>query len=74
MYMYVEKITGQYSGHALKSLQNKKGQKYLGYPKKGSLFTYKRTVFLSGTPNFLSPSYFEAALVMKDIAHKIAFA
>ena len=45
----------------LKPLQNKKGQKNLGYP---SLFPYKRTAFFSGTPNFFGPSYFEATLVL----------
>ena len=44
----------------LKSLQNKKGQK-IG--KKAVFFPYKRTAFLSGTPNFFGPSYFEVALV-----------
>ena len=51
--------------YSLKPLQNKKGQKNLGYPKKSSLFPYKRTAFLSGTPNFFCPSYFEAALVLE---------
>ena len=57
-------------GHTLitlKPLQNKKGLKDLGYPKKSSLFTYKRTAFFSGTPNFLGPSYFEAALVVSFV-------
>ena len=49
---------------ALKPVQNKKGQKNLGYPtKKAVFFPYKRTAFLSGTPNFFGPSCFEAALV-----------
>ena len=55
----------------LKPLQNKKGQKILGYPKKSSLFPYKRTAFFSGTPKFFGPSYFEAALVPKSILSAI---
>ena len=47
----------------LKSLQNKKGQKIWGTRQKSSPFRYKRTAFLSGTPNFFGPSCFEAALV-----------
>ena len=46
----------------LKLLQNKKGQKNLGYPRKKQSFSYKRTSFFSGTPNFFDPSYFESAL------------
>ena len=53
--------------HLLKSLlkpvQNKKGQKDLGYPKKSSPFIWKKTAFFSGTSNFFGPSYFEVALV-----------
>ena len=30
--------------------------------KKVVFFPYKRAAFLSGTPNFLGPSYFESAL------------
>ena len=52
----------------LKPLQNKKGQKDLGYPKKSSLSPYKRTAFFSGTPNFFGPSYFEAALFLDKLA------
>ena len=48
----------------LKPLQNKKGQKNLGYPrKKQSFYKEKDCFFFSGTPNFFGPSYFEAALV-----------
>ena len=48
---------------SLKLLQNKKGQKNLGYPtKKQSFYKQKKTAFLSGTPNLFGPSYFEAAL------------
>ena len=46
----------------IKPLQNKKGQKNLGYPKKSSLFISEKTAFFSGTPNDFDPSYFEAAL------------
>jgi hypothetical protein len=49
-----------------KPLQNEKGQKNLGYPRKSSLFPYKRTPFFSGTPIFFGPSYFEAALVIQE--------
>ena len=48
----------------LKPLQNKKGQKNLGYPQKSSLFPYKRSAFFAGTPNFFGPSYFEVALAI----------
>ena len=46
----------------IKLLQNKKGQKNLGYPRKSSPFIMKKTAFLVGTPNFFGPSYFETAL------------
>ena len=47
----------------LKPLQNKKGQKNLGYPsKKQSFYKKKRLLFFSGTPNFFGPCCFEAAL------------
>ena len=45
----------------IKPLQNKKGTR-----EKSSLFPYKRTAFFLGTPNFLGPSYFEAALVKNE--------
>ena len=44
----------------LKPLQNKKGQKNLGYPTKNQ--SYIRTAFLSGALSFFGPSCFEAAL------------
>ena len=50
----------------LKPLQNKKGQKNLGYWEKNSHFSYKRTAYFSGTPNFFGPSYFEAALAVSS--------
>ena len=49
----------------LKPLQNKKGQKNLGYPrKKQSFYKEKDCFFFSSTPHFFGPSYFEAALAM----------
>ena len=33
-----------------------------GTRQKSSLFPYKRTAFLLGTPNFFGPSYFDLAL------------
>ena len=48
--------------YLLKPLQNKKGQKILGYPRKKQSFYEEKTAFFSGTPNFFGPSYFEAAL------------
>ena len=48
--------------YLVKLLQNKKGPKNLGYPRKNSPFISKKTAFFSGTPNFFGPSYFEAAL------------
>ena len=49
----------------LKLLQNNKGQKNLGYPRKSSPFIRKKTAFFSGTPNFFGLSYFEVALAFK---------
>ena len=48
-------------GHTLITLtplQNKKGLKDLGYPKKSSLFTYKRTAFFFRYPEFFRPFLF----------------
>ena len=46
-----------------KASSKQEGQKKFGVPdKKAVYFPYKRTAFLSGTPNFFGPSYFEAAL------------
>ena len=39
--------------------------------KKAVFFSYKRTVFLSGTPNFFGPSCFEAALALGRDVHTI---
>ena len=47
----------------LKPLQNKKGQKYLGYPRKKQSFYKETDCFFLGYPKFFGPSYFEAALV-----------
>ena len=47
----------------VKPLQNKKGQKNLGYPRKSSPFIRKKTAFFSDTSNFFGPSYFEVALL-----------
>ena len=38
---------------------------------KSSLFPYKKTAFLSGTPNVFGSSYFEAALVISKFFHNI---
>ena len=47
-----------------KAASKQEGPKKFGVPdKKAVFFPYKRTAFLSGTPNFFGPSYFEAALV-----------
>ena len=68
--LYLNQITdrefeaGASPSFFLKPLQNKKGQKNLGYPWKKQSFFYKRTAFFSGTPKFFGPSYFEAALVV----------
>ena len=49
--------------YVLKPIQNKKGQKKLGYPRKKQSFYKEKDCFFSGTPNFFGYSYFEAALV-----------
>ena len=49
--------------YQIKPLQNKGPNKFGVPDKKAVFFPYKRTAFLSGTPNFFGPSYFEAALV-----------
>ena len=49
----------------LKLLQNKKGQKNLGYPRKNQSFYKEKDCFFLGYPNFFGPSYFEAALENK---------
>jgi hypothetical protein len=50
-----------------KATSKQEGPKKFGVPeKKSSLFPYKRTAFFSGTPNFLGPSYFEAALLKNE--------
>ena len=59
-------MAAKYIPCILKPLQNKKGQKNLGYPRKSSPFVRKKTAFFSGTPNFFGPSYFEAALLNKE--------
>ena len=46
----------------IKPLQNKKGQKNLGYPRKKQSFYKEKDCFFSGTPKFFGPSYFEVAL------------
>ena len=47
-----------------KATSKQEGPKTFWVPdKKVVFFPYKRTVFLSGTPNFFGPSCFEAALV-----------
>mgnify|MGYP006864099656 CR=1 FL=1 len=46
----------------LKPLQNKKGQKNLGYPRNKQSFYKKNDCFFLSIPNFFGPSYFEAAL------------
>ena len=46
-----------------KAASKQEGPKIFGVPdKKAVFFPYKRTAFLSGTPNFFGPSCFEAAL------------
>ena len=49
----------------LKSSQNKKGQKNLGYPTKKQSFSLEKDCFFVRyrTSNFFGPSYFEAPLV-----------
>jgi hypothetical protein len=50
----------------------RKGQKNLGNPtKKQSFFLIKGLLFLSGTPNILGPSYFEAALLEEFLRYKL---
>ena len=46
----------------LKLLQNKKGQKHLGYPTKKQSFSLTKDCFFVGYPNFFGPCYFEAEI------------
>ena len=46
----------------LKPLQNKKGKKNFGYPKKKQSFYLEKDCFFSGTPNIFGPPYIEVAL------------
>ena len=55
----------------VKSHQNKKGQKNLGYPRKKQSFYKEKACFFSGTPIFCVPSYFEAALVIQKLKDSI---
>ena len=50
-------------GQTDKAASKQEGPKIFGVPdKKAVFFPYKRTAFLSVTPNFFGPSCFEAAL------------
>ena len=47
--------------------------KNFGIPdKKAVFFLIKGLLFLSGTPNFFGPSYFDLALTVKEIVKKIS--
>ena len=49
--------------NTVKPLQNKKGQKNLGYPRKKAVFFLIKGLLFSRVPKiFFGPSYFEAAL------------
>jgi hypothetical protein len=47
----------------VKPLQNNKGQKNLGYPRKKQFFYKEKDCFFLGTPNCFGPPYFDVALV-----------
>ena len=51
-----------------KAASKQEGPKIFGVPdKKAVFFPYKRTAFLSGTPNCFGPSCFEAALAQWNL-------
>ena len=68
--MVMTQVVGR---NQLKPLQNKKGQKNVGYPRKKQSFYLEKDCFFLGYPTFFGPSYFEVALPKSEFTTLMLF-